>query len=179
MVFQKMGLMGVLVFSGARTLGQELTGFAALPKAKCSGQVQLYQSVLQEFSGLFEPLLSGASGDGYSRGHLKGYLGKGYRDNEPVPAVQLPANADLIRNRHDGQGGHLGEFDYTGLNLAPWTARAVRGNGNIVALSSYSGSLDKGSGSAGAGRTADSTKAKSVQEVGEKLPVARSGDHGY
>jgi hypothetical protein len=33
MVFQKMGLMRVLVFSGARTLGQNLTGFATLPEA--------------------------------------------------------------------------------------------------------------------------------------------------
>src|SRR5262249_40872391 len=103
--------------------------------------------------------------------------GKGQRDLEAVPAFYFDFPTQVIRNRHDGHAGELGQGDDAVLDHVTGAARAVRSDGEVVAALGPGGEFAQGLRAAPAGRTAHGFHAETLQYAGEKSSVLAGADH--
>src|SRR6185503_5963507 len=91
------------------------------------------QSLFQVEAELFAVGVGEVAGDGEGFAEFHDDTGEGKGDLKSVPTFQAKLPAQALRGGDDGQAGDLGEGNDALLDNVTGTARAVGGDGEVVA----------------------------------------------
>jgi len=131
---------------------------------------------LGQFDGVVEGGLYGGLVGGNLCGPGDGDAGEGFGDEEAVPGVGLPCAVRVDVEGPNGATDKFGQLDDSGFSHLSRAARAVGGDGAVVASQVGTLQVAQASGAVARTRAADGDEAEPLDGAGDQFSVEAAAD---